>query len=296
MKSIGVAHYFALKTIRESKIKLNKTVHLSIVPDEEKGGTKGTKLFIETEVFKKLNIGFVIDEGIASGDTSKLFIKVNERRPVQIKISVYTPGGHASRLQSKNCLHELIHILNKIVRLQNKQQKKAKNAESGAYDSFNITSISYAPFSSKSSAFNVIPDEASAIVDIRRSPTTALETILKLIEKVTKSNGNATVALCAVAQDAKEPRPDITELYKYMSNAIAKNSLKPEPFIFEATTDLRFYQDRGIPGIGITPFTCNPALHQNNEYIRLNDILLGITIFKDFLTDFGTDIQQETHV
>ena len=32
--------------------------------DEEVGGKKGMKLFIELDYFKKLNVGFALDEGI----------------------------------------------------------------------------------------------------------------------------------------------------------------------------------------------------------------------------------------
>ena len=34
-----------------------------VFTDEELGGLKGMKLFIELEYFKKLNVGFALDEG-----------------------------------------------------------------------------------------------------------------------------------------------------------------------------------------------------------------------------------------
>ena len=35
---------------------------------EELGGREGMRLFVHTDTFKELNIGFVLDEGIASED------------------------------------------------------------------------------------------------------------------------------------------------------------------------------------------------------------------------------------
>jgi len=32
--------------------------------DEEVGGAKGMKLFVQMEYFKKLNVGFALDEGV----------------------------------------------------------------------------------------------------------------------------------------------------------------------------------------------------------------------------------------
>lgn len=44
-----------------------------ICPDEEIGGLDGMKVFIKSEDFKKLNVGFAIDEGIASPDETFQF-------------------------------------------------------------------------------------------------------------------------------------------------------------------------------------------------------------------------------
>jgi len=34
------------------------------VPDEEIGGTEGMEMFVHTEEFRNLNIGFALDEGL----------------------------------------------------------------------------------------------------------------------------------------------------------------------------------------------------------------------------------------
>lgn len=38
------------------------------VADEETGGSFGMKVFVKTDQFKALNVGFSLDEGIASPD------------------------------------------------------------------------------------------------------------------------------------------------------------------------------------------------------------------------------------
>ena len=45
---------------------LQRTVHLSFNPDEEIGGQDGLAAFVKTELFKSLNVGFGMDEGLAS--------------------------------------------------------------------------------------------------------------------------------------------------------------------------------------------------------------------------------------
>ena len=46
------------------KIKLYFQVHIMFVPEEELGGMEGMRLFVHTEHFKELNLGFALDEGI----------------------------------------------------------------------------------------------------------------------------------------------------------------------------------------------------------------------------------------
>ena len=48
---------------------------------------KETKEFVETPQFKQLNIGFIVDEGHASGNKKLLDIKVAERKPIQVLVT-----------------------------------------------------------------------------------------------------------------------------------------------------------------------------------------------------------------
>ncbi len=60
LKGVGVVHYFALRQLKRDKVVLQRTVHLFIVPDEERGGFQGMKEFMATAEFKKLAIGLAI--------------------------------------------------------------------------------------------------------------------------------------------------------------------------------------------------------------------------------------------
>ena len=46
MKGIGMVHYFALKSLKDSGFVPKRTIHMFAVQDEEVGGFKGTKEFI----------------------------------------------------------------------------------------------------------------------------------------------------------------------------------------------------------------------------------------------------------
>lgn len=43
-----------------------RSIHLSLVPDEEIGGIDGMAKFLETDIFKSMHVGLALDEGIAN--------------------------------------------------------------------------------------------------------------------------------------------------------------------------------------------------------------------------------------
>lgn len=69
LKAIGMQHLAAIRELKKSgRTQLTRTVHVTFVPEEEVGGTFGMKDFVHHDVFKSLNIGFVLDEGYMSPD------------------------------------------------------------------------------------------------------------------------------------------------------------------------------------------------------------------------------------
>lgn len=68
MKSVGMQYLAAIRALKNDNIKLKRTIHVIFTPDEEIGGFLGMKKFVKTEDFNSLNVGFALDEGMASPD------------------------------------------------------------------------------------------------------------------------------------------------------------------------------------------------------------------------------------
>jgi aminoacylase len=68
MKCVGIWYMEALRALKQAGKTFKRTIHLTFVPDEEIGGFDGMKAFIGTPLFKSLNVGFALDEGLASAD------------------------------------------------------------------------------------------------------------------------------------------------------------------------------------------------------------------------------------
>ncbi|KAM1654334.1 hypothetical protein EV2_006893 [Malus domestica] len=63
MKCVGIQYLEAIRWLKASGFKPKRSVYLSYVPDEEIGGHDGAEKLAESNVFKGLNVGIVLDEG-----------------------------------------------------------------------------------------------------------------------------------------------------------------------------------------------------------------------------------------
>lgn len=280
-KGVGVAQYGALRQIKQRNIQPARTIHLILMPDEERGGFEGAKEFIAHPIFDSLKIGFVLDEGIASGDEKELLIKIDERTPIQVRITSKGPQGHASGLFHENCVHTLIKMLKDVALFNTQQQELTQKTEAGKYASIHITSLT-AP----NGALNVIPPMAQATLDMRIPSSVSLENGIALIENFMNSYSGISYEVLMTSKERCSRVSLDSSFYEVVANVIARHGIVPRPFVFEATTDARFYSHRGIEAIGFSPFTDIPNLHGTNESIRVKDVEQGIALVYDFLDAF----------
>ena len=58
MKCVGIQYLEAIRRIKTFSPNYvpERNIYVMFVPDEELGGQKGMKLFVETELFKEMNV------------------------------------------------------------------------------------------------------------------------------------------------------------------------------------------------------------------------------------------------
>lgn len=66
MKCVAMQYVGAIRMLKNSNVTLKRSIHVVFVPDEENFGPDGMKAFASSEAFRNLNVGFLLDEGIAS--------------------------------------------------------------------------------------------------------------------------------------------------------------------------------------------------------------------------------------
>jgi aminoacylase len=284
MKGVGFVHYAALKKIKDEGIRLKRTVHLVLVPDEEVGGFRGLGQFVETDIFKQMNVGYVLDEGLASGDEARLKIKVAERKVLQIKIVSSGDTVHGSRLHCANALHELILFLGKIAQFQKDQRHK--NQAPGLLLSTNMTSLSAGIVRDNKVTLNAVPGIASATIDIRVPLSIKMAEVHQWLNGLIKDFSAIHYSVENQVPDRPSRQMIDSPIYRVLEKSIASQGLHAEPYYAEETTDLRFYEEKGLMGLGLTPFTIKPNIHGIDECVRISDLEKGVAIFADFLKMF----------
>ncbi len=275
MKGVGVVHYYALKALKEAGIQPERTIHLLAVPDEERGGFGGTGQLIETEVFKNLTVGYVLDEGCPSGDPTSLYLKVDERKPLQIRLTAEGERAHGSKLAAHNATHELVQLLQRIVTHHNVQKELLAGNDPGTLLSMNITSLESGSYQDGAIALNVVSESATATIDIRIPPALRIEDVQILLQNELHHFPSITLQVEATVDERIPSITYETALYKALAESIAQQGLQPKAVITEGASDLRFHLKQGIDGIGFSPFTNKDTLHGVNEAVSIDDMIRG---------------------
>lgn len=91
MKSVGMQYLGAIRSLKNSGIKLKRTIHIVFVPDEETGGVHGSEALYNSSEFQLLNLGFALDEGIA--DPGNVFSIFYAERAVWGKFFIFWGFG-----------------------------------------------------------------------------------------------------------------------------------------------------------------------------------------------------------
>lgn len=132
-KCIAVQYLEAIRNLKARAFSPLRSVHISLVPEEEIGGFDGAAKFVESDDFLRLNVGFALDEGQASpGDEFRVFYA--DRIPWNVKIRAKGAPGHGARMYDGSAMENLMESVEAVSRFRESQFNvvkagKALNAE-----------------------------------------------------------------------------------------------------------------------------------------------------------------------
>lgn len=278
MKSVGIQYLEAIRRLKHEGRRLKRTVHLTFVPDEEVGGLLGMKVFVKTEQFVQLNIGFALDEGLAN-PSNAFTVFYGERCAWRIMVRCHGNPGHGSRFIENTAAEKLRNIINSFLDFRGQEENKLKCSKClklGDVTTVNLTLLQGGV------QFNVVPNELSAGFDIRIPPTVDLKAFEEKIKSWCADAGeNVEYEMVMKSENQTLTSTDESnQWWNAFSTACKNMGLVIEKEIFPAATDSRFLRELGYQAIGFSPMNNTPILlHDNNEFLNETVFLKGIDIY-----------------
>jgi aminoacylase len=96
MKCVGMSYLEAIFELKkEGKVPL-RDVYIVFVPDEEVGSSQGMALFVKNDLFKNMNVGYALDEGLPN--PNDVYMVYNGERSLWwLTITAEGNSGHGSQ-------------------------------------------------------------------------------------------------------------------------------------------------------------------------------------------------------
>ncbi|GAB2225047.1 hypothetical protein Drorol1_Dr00005829 [Drosera rotundifolia] len=299
MKCVGLQYLEAIRKLKEVGFKPIRTVYLSFVPDEEIGGEDGVGKFSESEVFEKMNVEIVLDEGLASPDENyRLFYA--ERSPWWMVIKAKGQPGHGARLYDNSAMENLLKSIESIRRFRSSQfdMVKAGLKAEGDVVSVNMVFLKAGTPTPTGFVMNLQPSEAEAGFDIRIPTNINPESLEKRIAEewapVARNMTYEFVHKVPVVDKWGKPAATVADSsnpwFVQLEDAVGKAGGKlAEPETFPAATDARYFRQIGLPAFGFSPMANTPILlHDHNEFLNQEEYLKGIDVYASIIKAYAS--------
>lgn len=245
-----------------SKKTIPAKVILSLVPDEETGGEKGTGFLVENGI---------IGDMVICGETTNLDIAVQAKGILQISLDFLGVASHGSRpWLGENAILKALYAYQEIVVLDIFGEKS---------EFFDRPSINLARIQG-GGAINQVPDRCTIFLDIRYLPDQSPEEILEKISSITDAE-------IKILTKGEPVRTNPKDEYVIRLKKAAENVLGNEIRIFgqDGSADTRFYATHGIPAVEFGPKGANH--HGKGEFVYINSLLDFKSILIDYVMSYS---------
>lgn len=258
--------------------------------------------FVESNEFRELNVGFVMDEGQAStNDDFRVFYA--DRSPWHLIIRAKGAPGHGSRMFDNGAMENLMKSVEMITKFRESQFDvvKAGRAANSEVISVNPVYLKAGIPSPTGFVMNMQPSEAKAGFDVRLPPTADPDLIRRRIaEEWAPAIRNMSYEIIEKGpiRDYKgRPLMTLTDdsnpwwsVFKQAVTSAGGKLGKPE--ILASTTDARYMRQLGIPALGFSPMANTPILlHDHNEFLKDTVFLKGVEVYESVISSLSSFVE-----
>ena len=268
MKGGIVSMLYAIRALKECGAQLDGKIALTLVPDEETGGARGSAWLAAQGLLGRDGIGMLMPE-----PTSGVVWNAN-RGAISLRVKVLGKSAHVGlQHRGENAFEQMVRVVERLRSLKREvEQRKTANALGADQHGNSILMIGGE--SGGGANFNVVPEQSWFTIDRRINPEENLETekqsIIGVLEQCRRDGirlewqifqeGNA--AFCSPEE----------KLGRALANGV--NAVTGEPPQFEmcpGLLEIRFYNALKIPAYAYGPGLLSVA-HGPNEYVDMRKV------------------------
>jgi succinyl-diaminopimelate desuccinylase len=269
-----VASIFAVKALKNIRMKPKRTVALCFVADEEQHSTYGIRHLIKQRLFKAEDLVLVPDGGRKDGS----FIEVAEKSCLWLKMRTIGKQTHASRpelgLNASRVGMQYALALDKILHKMYSAKDK----------SFDPPTSTFEPTKRDKNvdAINIVPGEDTNHFDCRILPRYNPDEVLGTVRRVAADFEKKTGAKIEIEVVNKTVAPKPTganaRVVVMLKEAIRK-SLKVRPKVggIGGGTCAAYFREVGIPAA--VWGAMDEVAHEPNEYSKIENLVSEAKVF-----------------
>ncbi len=304
MKAKGAMDLGLVLALARAGVALNRDLVLAAVADEEAGSELGTRFLVERHP-DLIRAGWVLNE--AGGFTLHLGarryypIQVAEKGYVTVKLTVSGPPGHGSIPRSDSALAALAEIVVRIHRTP--MRLRVTPLMRRTLDQLGLDPQSAPPLFRAMLANtvaptilragykdNVIPGEASVVLDGRTLPGETAESFLGELREIVGPGPSFDVLKCAPPAEGSADTP----LFRLIAHHVemADPGALAIAWMLPGATDSKFYAQLGATCYGFAPVRIGPRMpygalyHGNDERIPIDGFLWGLRLYAEVVLGF----------
>ncbi|OCT85693.1 hypothetical protein XELAEV_18023864mg [Xenopus laevis] len=287
MKCVTIQYLEAVRRLKSEGRHFPRTIHLTLVPDEELGGHTGMELFVQHPEFQALNPGITLDEGLAN-PSEEFSVFYGERCCWCVMFHCRGETGHASRLIEDTAAAKLHSVISSVLEFRENERNRLLSDPSltlGDVTSVNLTKVSGGVSN------NVVPSDMTASFDFRIPHTVDFKEFESQLKSWCQAAGkNVTLRFYSKTMiQSVTSTDDSNPWWKAFSAPLKELGLKLKPEIFPAGTDSRYVRGAGYPALGFSPMNNTPILlHDHNEYLNEDVFLRGIQIYTQIISSLAS--------
>jgi succinyl-diaminopimelate desuccinylase len=275
MKGGIVAMLYAILAIKECGPQLDGKIALSLVPDEETGGERGSAWLADRGLLGRNGIGMLLAE-----PTSGVVWNAN-RGAISLLVRVFGKSAHVGlQHQGANAFERMCRVVERLQQLKHEVEQRKTQYEINAEQTRNSILL-IGGQTGGGTNFNVVPGQCWFTVDRRINPEENLEEEKARLLAVLEQRKQEGIPLewdilqegCSAVSRQNE------ELGEALFASVQAVTGQPPRFeMCPGLLETRFYAAQGIPAYAYGPGLLSVA-HGPHEYVDLRKVIDSAAVY-----------------